>query len=159
MKKFSTYLLVMFKIVFWIIRIIVTLSGELGRDFLGMVPMNRTFEISLLFAVLLCVILVVKRKLVGALLYLTLYGIYFGGDITNKLSIIANNETLTITQSVELMVSIIAIIIALAVLIDLLLDKNRKMNPKDKKTDWFYKNEQFDRKMDERADKNNYRTM
>ena len=34
-----------------------------------------------------------------------------------------------------------------------------KNNPKDKKTDWFYDNEQFDRKLDERADKNNYRTM
>ena len=42
---------------------------------------------------------------------------------------------------------------------DLLLDKNRKENPKDKKTDWFYKNEEFDRKLDDRADKNNYRTM
>ena len=39
------------------------------------------------------------------------------------------------------------------------LDKNRKNNPKDKKTDWFYKNEEFDRKLDDRADKNNYRTM
>ena len=38
-------------------------------------------------------------------------------------------------------------------------DKNRKAHPKDKKTDWFYKNEQYDRKLDERADKNNYRTM
>ena len=40
-----------------------------------------------------------------------------------------------------------------------LLDKNRKLNPKDKKTDWFYQNEEFDRKLDDRADKNNYRTM
>ena len=47
----------------------------------------------------------------------------------------------------------------MAVLLDLLLDKNRKENPKDKKTDWFYKNEEFDRKLDDRADKNNYRTM
>lgn len=28
-----------------------------------------------------------------------------------------------------------------------------------KKTDWFYKNEEFDRKLDDRADKNNYRTL
>jgi len=41
----------------------------------------------------------------------------------------------------------------------LLLDKGRKANPKDKKTDWFYNNEQFDRKLDERSDKNNYRTL
>ena len=44
-------------------------------------------------------------------------------------------------------------------LFDLIIDKSRKANPKDKKTDWFYKNEQFDRKLDERADKNNYRTL
>ena len=25
--------------------------------------------------------------------------------------------------------------------------------------DWFYKNEQYDRKLDDRADKNNYRTL
>ena len=37
-----------------------------------------------------------------------------------------------------------------------LLDKNRKLNPKDKKTDWFYQNEEFDRKLDDRADKNNF---
>ena len=41
----------------------------------------------------------------------------------------------------------------------MLLDKNRVNNPKDKKTDWFYKGEQYDRQLDERADKNNYRTL
>ena len=56
-------------------------------------------------------------------------------------------------------ISLIGIAIPVAILFDLLLDKNRKANPKDKKTDWFYQNEQFDRKFDERADKNNYRTM
>lgn len=159
MKKFSTYLLVMFMIIFWIVRIVVTLASELGKDFLGMVPMNEVFEIVILFATLLCLILIVKRKLVGSLLYLTLHAIYFGGDVTNKMSIIANNDPLTLTQSTELLFSILGIILPLAVLIDLLLDKNRKDNPKDKKTDWFYKNEEFDRKLDDRADKNNYRTM
>lgn len=159
MKKFSTYLLVMFMIIFWIVRIAVTLMSQFGKDFMGMVPMNETFEIAILFATLLCLVLVVKRKLIGSLLYLTLHAIYFGGDITNKLSIIANNETLTLGQNMQLFFSMLGIIIPLAVLIDLLLDKNRKNNPKDKKTDWFYQNEEFDRKLDDRADKNNYRTM
>lgn len=159
MKKFSTYLLVMFMIVFWILRIIITLAAQLGKDFMGVVPTNQTFEIVILFATLLCLILVAKRKLVGSLIYLTLHAIYFGGDITNKLSIISRGETLTLGQNAELMFSMLGIILPLAVLIDLLLDKNRKNNPKDKKTDWFYKNEEFDRKLDDRADKNNYRTM
>ena len=42
----------------------------------------------------------------------------------------ANNDPLTITQSTELMFSMLGIILPLAVLIDLLLDKNRKNNQK-----------------------------
>ena len=143
MKKFSTYLLVMFMIIFWIVRIAVTLMSQFGKDFMEMVPMNETFEIAILFATLLCLVLVVKRKLIGSLLYITLHAIYFGGDVTNKLSIIANNETLTLGQSMQFMFSMLGIILPLAVLIDLLLDKNRKNNPKDKKTDWFYQNEEY----------------
>lgn len=159
MKKFSTYLLVMFMIIFWITRIAVTIMSQIGKDFMGIVPINETFEIVILFATLLCLVLIVKRKLVGSLLYLVLHAIYFGGDITNKLKMITNNETLSLAQNTELMFSILGIILPLAVLIDILLDKNRKENPKDKKTDWFYKNEKFDRELDDRADKNNYKTM
>ena len=159
MKKFSTYLLVVFMILFWGLRIVITLASQLGKSFMGIVPMNETFEIAILFLTLLCVVLIVKRKMIGSLLYLTIHAIYFGGDVTNKLNILARNETLTLAQSTEFMFSMIGIILPLAVLLDLLLDKNRKMNPKDEKTDWFYKNEQFDRKLDDRADKNNYRTM
>ena len=153
MKKLSTYLLVMFMVMYWVLRIIIALSAELGKDFIGITPINSTFE------TLLCMVLVVKRKLTGGLLYLALYGIYFGGDVTAKLNILSTNGSLSMSENMGLMISILGIILPLAVLIDLLLDKNRKLNPKDKKTDWFYQNEEFDRKLDDRADKNNYRTM
>lgn len=159
MKNFSTYLIVMFMVMFWIFRIIVTLSSQFGDSFMGIVPMNLTFEIAILFAFLLCIVLIVKRQMIGGLIYLILHAIYFGGDVTIKLNMIANGQTLSLSQNTEMMFSIIGIILPIAVLIDLLLDKNRKLNPKDKKTDWFYQNEQFDRKLDDRADKNNYRTM
>ena len=45
------------------------------------------------------------------------------------------------------------------VLFEMLIEKNRMAHPVDKKTDWFYKNEEYDRKLDDRADKNNYRTL
>ena len=159
MQKLSSYLLVIFMIMYWGLRIIITLSAQLGGNFVGVVPINMTFEIILLFAFLLCVILVIKRKVIGAALYLALYGIYFGGDLTEKLRIITSGETLTMDQMACGFFSLIGIILALAVLIDLLFDKGRKVHPVDKKTDWFYKNEQFDRELDDRADKNNYRTM
>ena len=76
MKKFSTYLLVMFMIVFWILRIIITLASQLGKSFMGIVPMNETFEIVILFATLACVVLIAKRKLTGSLLYIVLHAFY-----------------------------------------------------------------------------------
>ena len=159
MKKFSTYVLVMFMILFWILRIIITIMAQLGQDFMGITPINMTFEVVLLFAFLICVILVVKRKVIGALLYLGLHAVYFGGDITAKIEQMINGETISMGQMGGLLFSIIGIILPLAVLVDLLLDRGRKEHPVDKKTDWFYKNEQFDRKLDDRADKNNYRTL
>ena len=158
MKKFSNYLLVMFMIVYWILRIIITISSELGKDFMGVTPINEKYEIAILFATLVCIVLVAKRKMLGSL-YLTIHTLYYGADITDKLAIISRGEQLTMNQSSDLFFSVLGIILPLAVLIDMLLDQGRKDNPIDKKTDWFYKNKEFDRKLDDRADKNNYRTL
>ena len=159
MKKFSTYLLVMFMVVFMIIRALIAVQAQFGKDFLGVKPFNEVVEIILLFVTLLCIVLVGKRNMLGAIIYLGSYAIYYGADVTSRLSIIVNGGFLSLSENMSLLLSFLAIILSLAVLIDLLLDKQRKINPKDPKTDWFYKNEKFDRDLDERADKNNYRTM
>lgn len=160
MKNFSTWLLVCFMVMFWAFRIVVTLMSELHQDLGGIVPLNKILEIILLFVVLVCIILVVKRKMIGALMYLLSYGIYFGTDILKNINTIIEAEgQLPATTFMNLFVSFIGVILPIAVLLDMLVDKNRKNNPKDKKTDWFYNNEKFDRKLDDRADKNNYRTM
>ena len=160
MKNFSTWLLACFMVMFWAFRAIVTLMAELHQDFGGIVPLNKTLEIILLFVVLVCIVLVVKRKMVGALMYLLSYGIYFGTDILKNINTIIEMEgQLPATIFMNLFVSFIGLILPIAVLLDMLVDRNRKNNPKDKKTDWFYKNEKFDRQLDERADKNNYRNL
>ena len=161
MKNFSTWLLVMFMVMFWVFRIIVAFTYELKMDFGGIEPINQTIEIILLFVVLLCLILVVKRKILGALLYLLVYGMYFGTTLVDGVKVmIENSYDLTdVSTYLNVFIALIGIALPVAVLMDLLLDKGRKANPKDKKTDWFYKNEKFDRNLDERADENNYRTL
>ena len=159
MKNFSTWLLVMFMGLFWMFRIGVALMTQAGKDFGGVVAFNETLEIILLFVVILCMVLIVKRKLVGGLIYLLAYGMYFGSNLMQNVTSMMQGNTLAAGDYLTAFVSLIGIIIPLAVVIDLLADKNRKAHPKDKKTDWFYANEQFDRELDERADKNNYRTM
>ena len=159
MKKFSTWMLVMFMVLFWLLRVVIALAYELKWNFAGLVPLNQSMEIVLLFVFLLCLILIVKRKMIGALLYLLTYGMYFGTNVTSNIQTILDVATGTtdIAQYLNLFMSVIGIILPIAVLLDLLWDRERKENPKDKKTDWFYKNQKFDREMDERADKNNYR--
>ncbi len=159
MKKFSTWMLVMFMILFWILRVVVAVAYELKWDVAGLMPLNQNMEVILLFVVLLCIILVVKRKILGALLYLLSYGLYFGSTVIENIQVLTNAITGTVeigTYS-NLFMAVIGIILPIAVLLDLLWDRERKENPRDKKTDWFYNNEQYDRQLDERADKNNYR--
>ncbi|MCI8443798.1 MAG: hypothetical protein HFJ37_01245 [Clostridia bacterium] len=159
MKNFSTWMLVMFMIMFWIFRIVVAVAGELKWEIGGFAPLNQQMEIILLFVALICIILVIKRKIVGGLLYLLAYGMYFGVDLLNNIQALLGvvESNLGINAYMNLFMSFIGMIIPVAILLDLFMDKGRKNHPKDKKTDWFYDNEQFDRKLDERADKNNYK--
>ncbi len=161
MKNFSTWMLVMFMIMFWVFRIIVALGVELNWDLGGIEPLNQQMEIILLFVTLVSLLLVVKRKIIGGLLYLLSYGMYFGIDLVNNAqNLLTAMETQTdVNTYINLFMSLIGMIIPIAVMLDLLMDKGRRNHPKDKKTDWFYDNEEFDRKMDDRADKNNYRTL
>ena len=150
----------MFMVIFWVFRIIVALAGQMHWDLGGIEPLNQQMEVILLFVVLVCIILVVKRKLIGALIYLLAYGLYFGVDIANNIQVVLSAlETVDISLYMNIFISIIGVVLPLGVLFDMLMDKSRKLHPKDKKTDWFYANEKFDRQLDERADKNNYRTL
>lgn len=157
MKKFSTWMLVMVMVMFWVFRVIVAVMPEFGTTLGGIAPLNQNLEIILSFVVLVCIVLIVRRKLIGTLIYLLAYGMYFGVDVINNIQTVLNGASME--TALNVFISIIGIILPIAVLADLLLDKGRKANPKDKKTDWFYNNEQFDRKLDERSDKNNYRTL
>ena len=161
MKKFSTWMLVMFIVMFWAYRVLIAVSAELNWEMGALKPLNIQIEIILLFVVLACLVFIVKRKMIGAIVYLLAYGLYFGADVTENIqTLLTAMETgIDMNLYANLLMSLIGVILPIATLLDMLMDKARKANPKDKKTDWFYNNEQFDRKLDERADKNNYRTM
>lgn len=158
MNRLSTWMLVMFMVMFWIFRVIVAVLPEFGTTLGSIVPLNSQLEIILSFVVLACIVLVVKRKIIGGLIYIVAYGMYFGVDLFKNVGSLIDGST-SMETTVNTLISFVAIILAVSVLLDLVFDKARKKNPKDKKTDWFYNNEKFDRQLDERADKNNYRTL
>lgn len=158
MKNLSSWLITFFIIIFWAFRVVVAIMGTMGTNSM-IAPMDNTIEVILLFVVLLLVPFIFKRKVIAAIIYLFAYGWYFGrGFMTNVLAII-NGEVLSANTYMDMFIALIAIVLPIAAIFDILLDKARTKNPVNKETDWFYKNEQYDRKLDERADKNNYRTL
>lgn len=159
MKNLSTYLVVMFMIMYWIFRIVLAVTNTIGID-MGITIPNYNMEIALLFITIVSIVLVIKRNIIGSLLYLLSYALYFGTPLFNGImAVVSSDGGFDINSYTTLFVNALGIVIPLFVLFEMLIEKNRMAHPVDKKTDWFYKNEEYDRKLDDRADKNNYRTL
>ena len=126
MRSLSSYLLVMFAVMFWGYRLIGTAAVSMGQN-LGFEIINITYEIALLFVTLLALVLIVKRKLFGGLLYFGTYIIYFGTDIYNN---ITNNDMLSAFWDG------IGVLLAILVLFDILLNKTREANRKTMIEKW-----------------------
>ena len=157
MKNLSSWLITFFIIMFWAFRVIVAIMGTMGTE--GMFsPIDNNVEVILLFVVLALIPFIFKRKILAAIIYLVAYGWYFGRGLLNNVLGMINGDVLDMTAYMDMFISLIAIALPIFAIFDILFDKARTKNPVNKETDWFYKNEQYDRKLDERADKNNYRT-
>lgn len=159
--SFSTILLIMFMVMFWLFRAIVALCTQFSIDLIGIVAYNLNIEIIISFITLVCIVLIVKRKLIGSLIYLLIYGMYFGEHLVSNMFLMFQNKlSVTTDLTMNLICDFIGFLLAIFVLFDMLIDKNRKLNPIDKKTDWYFKNEKYEeelKKRDSREDKNEYK--
>lgn len=155
MTSLFSYLLTFMGVIFWGFRAVATLLYQLETDFFAK-PLNVTYEIIVLFATLPCLILVIKRNIVGAAAYLGLYVAYFGNVLyTNLMG--AQLSGFTIASSTDMMLTVVGVLIPLLTFFDILFNKHRTLGKGTKKGDWFYTNEAFDREFDERADRNQYK--
>ena len=155
MTSVFSYLIIMFGGLFWIFRAIVAVTYSIGVDF-PINPININTEIILLFVSLICFIFIIKRNIFGALVYFVGHGLYFGTDLFNSITNIANGQANQI-NNLSLFISFLGVLIPLLIVLDIFFNKEGKGSSKDKKTDWFYKNKDYDRNLDERADKNQYK--
>ena len=122
MKSLSSWLLVMFMGMFWIFRIVVAFQAQYEKDFGGFIVFNLTVEVILLFLAIVCMALVLRRNIIGGIIYLGAYGYYFGGYIvTNSLSALINGEILSMSVLQNTMVAAVGLLIALFVFFDLVI--------------------------------------
>ena len=155
MFSMFSYLLTFFSIMFWIFRIVVTVMYDWGKDFFA-TPLNESIEVMVIFATLPCLILVIKRNIIGAAAYLGIYAAYFGTALYESITQISESG-LTIGGASNMIFVIIGIVLPIFVFFDVLLNKNRQLGKSNKQADWFYTNKDYDREFDERADRNQYR--
>ena len=155
MTSLFSYLLTAFGGLFWLLRVVVAITYTVGADF-PIVPLDFNTEIILLFVTIIAMVLIIKRNIIGALIYFVAYGWYFGNDLYNNVINIINGQALGVDY-LSVFISFIGVLIPFLTVMDIFLNKERKGSTKDKKTDWFYENEEYTRKLDERADKNQYK--
>lgn len=135
--------------IFWLFRVVVTMMFTGGTAF-PLQPISMGFEIALLFITFICIILIAKRNMLGAILYLVAHCAYFGVDIYQ-------NVSAGTIDYLNLMVSIVGVIIPFLAFANIGLSSGKKGSSKNKKTDWFYGTNEYEREFDDRADTNQYK--
>ncbi len=156
-KTMSHYLIIMFMVMLLIFRFIVLFTTVLGIEF-PIISVNEGIEILMIFITLISIILFTKTKLSGGIIYLLASFVYYGPEFI-KILPTALKGAVSMDMAIQILVLMVELVIPIFALFVLLYDKKQEINPVDKKTDFFYKGDQYDRKYDDRADKNNYRTM
>lgn len=156
MKTLTNWLTVIFMTMYWIFRIVVCVNAAQNVSFFVR-PINFQVEIITLFITLFCIILVARRKIAGAIIYIIMYASYFGTDLFTTLIPAIKNFSINADIIIDSASSIFGVILAIVALMDLTVEKSKV--PDQKKTDWFYENKKFDRDLDDRADKNNYKLL
>lgn len=151
-------MITVFAVIFWIFRIVVTLTTTLKWEFF-MTPLNVNVEIALLFITLFCLVFICRRKIIAALIYLLTHLGYFGVYLYEKIAnIITGAIELDAALTIDLFFALIGIIIPFLIFLDIgFSNSSKKTTSRIKTTDWFYHNKKYDRQFDERADRNQYK--
>jgi len=154
-KSLEYYLIISFTALLFIFRLVVVITTVLGIKF-SVVSFSVVGELILLVLTLLSLVLMVKVKFLGALIFLVSSLMYYVPNLIDSFKNFSE-VTSTLEGNIQLVSSVIAVIIPTFAFFIILVTKKQQINPVNKKTDFFYKNENYDRNLDDRADKNNYR--
>lgn len=156
-RTMAHYLIIMFMVMLLIFRFVVLFTTVLGIEF-KVVANDESMEIAMIFITLVCIILFTKTKLIGGIIYLLSSFFYYGPEFIKQFPS-ALNGAVSMDSAIQILILMAELTLPIFALFILIYDKKQELKPVDPKTDFFYKNEAYDRKYDERADRNNYRTM
>ena len=139
MNALFSFLLLFLAIIYWVFRVVVCLMATMQLEF---------FMVA-------CIVLIVKRNIVGPTIYLGLAFAYFGSSIYEK---IMAGAGMSLLGSSEVLLEVCGILIPLFMFFDILFNKNKMNFAEARKTEWYFGTDKYDRQYDDRADKNQYRS-
>lgn len=150
------YMMTGFAGAFWLFRLAVALFATMEKPF-PVAPLNLTVEIILLFVTFICIVWVMKRKMLGAVIYMISHFAYYGVDLYKAINAIIE-EGASISNYPNLFISVIGVILPFSIFVNIGLNTGKKVSAgNNKNTDWFYKSTEHDRVYDDRADRNQYK--
>jgi len=100
MTSLFSYLITLLGGIFWLIRLVIAIAYTMSED-IGIQPINFNVEIIILFITVFCMILIIKRNIIGALAYFITYGLYFGTDLYNGIVEIIKNEQIQLESGIS----------------------------------------------------------
>ena len=155
MRTMANYLIIIFSVMLFIFRLAVLFTAMLDIEFI-VEPIDIKQEIAVLFVMIISIILMSRNKLSGPILLIVASGVYYGPSLISQITYMSSNA-ISVDYAVQIFISVICIIIPVFAFFIIAFAKEQEKRPVDKKTDFFYKNEAYDRQLEERTDKNNYR--
>lgn len=156
MKSLFSYLITILAVIYWMFRVIVSLMYSMGKEFICQ-PLDPNIEIGILFLTIPSIIFIIRRNVIAATLYFGMYAAYFGTILFNSLTgMPAEQETLAFSNFTSIFVTALGVVIPFLVFADVAIQKS-SFHPVDKNTEWYYNNEKYERKYDDRADTNHYK--
>ena len=156
MKTMANYLIIMFSVMLFIFRLAVLFTTSMEIEFVVRAT-NVNFEVAYIFRMFISIIALSRNKLWGGILYLLSSLVYLGPTFWNEFQAMSNGTS--VETATEMLVTLICMVIPIFAFFIIALAKRQEKSPVDKKTDFFYKTDAYDRKYDEIADRSNYRTL
>lgn len=148
-----SYFCTMMAVMFWIFRLILAIAPSMSLE-IPFETTNLEIEIIVLFLSIIGLIGVFKRKTFLTAIYLGVYFAFFGYEVY---SITQGKEKIEGKDLINVVLSISGIVIAALNFVDVLINPERKGKKRNTKTDWYYNTDKYERELDERADKNQYK--
>lgn len=153
MRDIIKIILITLSLLFWIFRVYVCLMYSMQNDFLFK-PYNFNMEIIILFLTIPCVIALLRRNFIGNLVYFSMDVAYYGTSIYEKMKSFEAIDMEIILGDIEILILMFGIMIPLCIMIEFFIGGRKIEGNND---NWFYDNEKYDRKLDSRIDRNQYK--